>query len=149
MNDKLNIKTQVNDVYEYLVNIANLDIILAGNYVSAIISLNSVKNDIENIDTIIDRVFWKMILELSKHITEDDMSFIIYKSYCLNDPSEDLIKDCFKIVNNELINKKSSNETTIYDLLEKLKNKYDSTEIAKSLDTVFDILLDYYSIVRK
>lgn len=149
MNDKLNIKTQVNDVYEYLVNIANLDIILAGNYVSAIISFNSVKNDIENIETIIDRVFWKMILELSKYITEDDMSFIIYKSYCLNDPSEDLIKDCFKIVNNELINKKSSNETTIYDLLEKLKNKYDSTEIAKSLDTVFDILLDYYSIVRK
>ena len=77
------------------------------------------------------------------------MEFIIYKSFCFNNPSNELIKDCFKIVNTKILNKKSSNNTTLFESLKSLQDKYNEEENSKALNTIFDILLDYYSIVKR
>lgn len=139
----------VNKAYKGLMDIAKLDIMITSNYASTIISMIDFKNLNTNIDEVINRIFWKFTDELSKHIANDDIEFITYKSFCLNEPSDELINDCFNIVNNIITNKKSSNETTLYTLLDSLKEKHSQKEIEKSLDTIFDILLDYYSIIRK
>ena len=90
----------------------------------------------------------KISNEVKTKVKKDDVDFIEYKSFCFNNPSNELINDCFKIVNNFITNKKSSNKTTLIDSLNSLKNKYSEEELAKSLDTIFDILLDYYTIIR-
>lgn len=94
-------------------------------------------------------VFLKFCNEISNKVTKNDIEFIDYKTFISNDPSEELIKDCFDIVNSKITNKKSSNETTLYSLLNSIREKHSKEEIGKSLDTIFDILLDYYSIIRK
>ncbi len=138
------INEAVQKAYERITSIAELKAMISGDYFSLIIS----KDNINYADDIINNVFWKLCEEISKKVTKDDIEFIMYKSFVDNDPSENLIKDCFNIVNNILINKKSSNNTTLFSLLDSLKDKYKQEEVNKSLDTVFDILLDYYTIIR-
>ena len=73
----------------------------------------------------------------------------VYKSFCYNEPKKDLIEDCFKIVNNDIKNKQSDKEsTTLLKSLSSLQTKYSEEDMEKSLNTIFDILLDYYSIVK-
>jgi len=149
MDKKTIINEAVQTAYKNITSIVDLRLMIVGNYFSLMIPESTLKDNIEYADDIINEVFWKLCDELSPKVTKDDMEFIMYKSFVNNEPSDDLIKDCFSIVNNALTNKNSSNRTTIYELLNSLKDKYDKGEISKSLDTIFDILLDYYSIIKK
>lgn len=139
----------VEKAYKNLTGIVDLNILIVGKYFNLIITENLFKEHPEYCDEIIDKLFWKFCSILSNKVTNDDIEFIMYKSFVNNDPSETMINDCFKIVNNILKSKKSSNDTTLYNLLDQLKANHNKNEIEKSLDTIFDILLDYYSIIRK
>ena len=143
------INEAVQTAYKNITSIVDLRLLIVGDYFSLMIPESILKNNMEYADEIINNVFWKLCDELSKKVTKDDMEFIMYKSFVNNDPSENLIKDCFNIVNDILSNKKSSNNTTIFSILDVLKDKYNKEEVSKSLNTIFDILLDYYSIIKK
>lgn len=143
------INEAVQTAYKNITSIVDLRLIIVGDYFSLMIPNSILENNIEFADEIINNVFWKLCNELSEKVTNDDMEFIIYKSFVNNNPSEKLIKDCFDIINNILSNKKSSNNATIFSLLDVLKDKYNEEEVSKSLNTIFDILLDYYSIIKK
>ncbi len=140
----------VQEAYSNLKSIVDLRIMsIVGDYFPFIIP-ESKLNDLQDyIDEIINGVFWKFCNELSNKVTQDDIEFIMYKSFIRNNPSEKLIKDCFNIVNNNITNKKSSNDTTLYSLLSPIESKYSKEEYKKTLTTIIDILLDYYSIVKK
>ena len=128
------INEAVQTAYKNITSIVDLRLLIVGDYFSLMIPESILKNNIEYADEIINNVFWKLCDELSKKVTKDDMEFIMYKSFVNNDPSEKLIKDCFNIVNDILSNKKSSNNTTIFSLLDVLKDKYNKEEVSKSLN---------------
>lgn len=100
-------------------------------------------------DEIVNLLFKKFCDDIANKISDDDMEFIIYKSFCFNNPSKKLMQDCFKIVNDNLQNKKSSNNTTLLESLNSLKPNHSEQELEKSLNTIFDILLNYYVIIKK
>lgn len=143
------INEAVQTAYTNITNIVDLDLIIVGNYVSYMIPQSILKNNPDYIDEIIDGVFWKLMNEIKSKVTRDDIEFIEFKEFLSKNPSSKLIKDCFDIVNTNLKNKKSSNEQSLFLLLKSIENNYPKEEIEKSLDTIFDILLDYYSIIRK
>ena len=139
------IQNSINQAYYKLTNIAEIGAYMSGNYFDLIIN----KDNYDYADEIINQLFSKIINIIKFNISKDDIEFIEYKSFCFNDPSDELINDCLNIVNSFIKNKKSSNETTLFNSLNSLTNKYSNKEITKSLDTIFDILLDYYTIIRK
>jgi uncharacterized protein YejL (UPF0352 family) len=143
------INEAVQTAYTNITSIVDLDLIIVGNYVSYMIPQSILKNNPDYIDEIIDGVFWKLMNEIKSKVTRDDIEFIEFKEFLSKNPSSKLIKDCFDIVNTNLKNKKSSNEQSLFLLLKSIENNYPKEEIEKSLDTIFDILLDYYSIIRK
>lgn len=143
------INEAVQTAYTNITSIVDLDLIIVGNYVSYMIPQSILKNNPDYIDEIIDGVFWKLMNEIKFKVTRDDIEFIEFKEFLSKNPSSKLIKDCFDIVNTNLKNKKSSNEQSLFLLLKSIENNYPKEEIEKSLDTIFDILLDYYSIIRK
>lgn len=143
------INEAVQTAYTNITSIVDLDLIIVGNYVSYMIPQSILKNNPDYIDKIIDGVFWKLMNEIKSKVTRDDIEFIEFKEFLSKNPSSKLIKDCFDIVNTNLKNKKSSNEQSLFLLLKSIENNYPKEEIEKSLDTIFDILLDYYSIIRK
>lgn len=144
MNKDLIIQKSVDEAYYKITSIATIKAYISGGYSDLIIN----KDNINYVDEIINELFKKISNEIKIKVKKDDIDFIEYKSFCFNNPSKELINDCFKIVNNFITNKKSSNKTTLIDSLNSLKNKYSEEELAKSLDTIFDILLDYYTIIR-
>lgn len=143
------INEAVQTAYTNITSIVDLDLIIVGNYVSYMIPQSILKNNPDYIDEIIDGVFWKLMNEIKSKVTRDDIEFIEFKEFLSKNPSSKLIKDCFDIVNTNLKNKKNSNEQSLFLLLKSIENNYPKEEIEKSLDTIFDILLDYYSIIRK
>lgn len=123
---------------------------IIGGYFGIIIHDSKLEELTPYVDDIINTLYDKFCVNLSKNITNDDMEFIIYKSFCSNKPNKDLIEDCFKIVNNDIKNKQSDKDsTTLLNSLSSLQAKYSEEDMEKSLNTIFDILLDYYSIVKK
>lgn len=143
------IKKAVNKAYYNLTGIANLKGNVVGGYFGLIIPENDLEELINYADEIINQTFFELCNEIATKVTKDDMDFIMYKSFSFNNPSKNLIDDCFKIVNDIITNKKSSNDTTLQSLLKTLIPNYNKEEIEKSLDTIFDILLDYYTIIKK
>lgn len=122
---------------------------IIGGYFGIIIHDSKLEELTPYVDDIINNLYDKFCVNLSKNITDDDMEFIIYKSFCSNKPNKDLIDDCFKIVNNDIKNKQSDKDsTTLLNSLSSLQAKYSEEDMEKSLNTIFDILLDYYSIVK-
>lgn len=136
----------VQKAYINLTQIAKLQCYMAGGYFGVIISENQFKDLIDYTDEIINNLFKKFCNELSTKITVEDTEMIMYKSFCFLNPKEDLLKDCFDLVNNVILNKKSSNETTLLTLLKPLETKYSKKDLEQTLDIIFDILLDYYII---
>ncbi len=123
---------------------------IIGGYFEIIIHESKLEELTPYVDDIINTLYDKFCVNLSKNITNDDMEFIIYKSFCNNKPNKDLIDDCFNIVNNDIKNKQSDKvSTTLLNSLSSLQAKYSEEDMEKSLNTIFDILLDYYSIVKK
>ena len=148
--DKNTIISQVvNQAYSDFTGLVDLKISALGGYFGMIIHESKLEELMQYADEIINTLYTKFCDILSKSITDDDMEFIIYKSFCYNKPNKDLIDDCFKIVNDDIKNKQSSKETTtLLKSLSSLKAKYNEEDMGKSLDTIFDILLDYYSIAK-
>ena len=136
----------VQKAYINLTQIAKLQCYMSGGYFGVIIPENQVKEIIDYTDEIINNLFWKFCDELSYKITIEDTEMIMYKSFCFSNPNESLLKDCFNLVNNVILNKKSSNETTLLTLLKPLEAKYSKKDLEQTLDIIFDILLDYYII---
>lgn len=122
---------------------------IIGGYFEMIIHESKLEELIPYADDIINTLYDKFCVNLSKSIKDDDVEFTMYKSFCYNKPNEDLIDDCFKIVNIDIKNKQSDKEsTTLLKSLSSLQTKYSEEDMEKSLNTIFDILLDYYSIVK-
>lgn len=142
------INQAVDKAYNNIIDVVKLKANIYGGYFGLIIPKNDINVIGDYADEIINLVYKKICDEIATKITKDDIEFIMYKTFSMNNPSEELIDDCFKIVNGNISNKKSSTETTLYTLLNSIKDKYSKEEIGKSLDTIFDILLDYYSIIR-
>ena len=149
MDKKAIINQVVNEAYKNLTSIAELNANAIGGYFGLIIPEKKIRELISYYDDIVNLLFKKFCNNIANKITDDDMEFIIYKSFCFNDPSSELVQDCFKIVNDNLQNKKSSNNTTLLESLNSLKLNHSEPELEKSLNTIFDILLDYYVIIKK
>lgn len=151
MDKEAIINQVVNQAYNDLTGMVDLKIsAIIGGYFGMIIRERKLEKLTPYVDDIINTLYDKFCVNLSKNITDDDMEFIIYKSFCSNKPNKDLIDDCFKIVNNDIKNKQSDKEsTTLLNSLSSLQTKYSEEDMEKSLNTIFDILLDYYSIITK
>ena len=149
MDKKAIINQVVNEAYKNLTSIAELNANAIGGYFGLIIPEKKIRELISYSDDIVNLLFKKFCNNIANKITDNDMEFIIYKSFCFNDPSSELVQDCFKIVNDNLQNKKSSNNTTLLESLNSLKLNHSEPELEKSLNTIFDILLDYYVIIKK
>ena len=134
----------VNKAYYNLTGIAKTKSTFAGEYLLLIIP----NEYINNTDEILNKLFQKFCIEINKNISLENLD-IQYKSFCNNNPSKELINDCFKLIQNIIINEKSSNEATLYRVLDSLKPIHSEQELKKSFNTVFDILLDYYTITNK
>lgn len=130
MNKDLLIQNSVDNAYYKLTSITEIGTYISGGYYNLIIN----KENLNFYDKIINQLFEKITNVIKFSISRDDVDSIEYKSFCFNNPSNELINDCFKIVNNFITNKKSSNKTTLIDSLNSLKNKYSEEELAKSLD---------------
>ncbi len=149
MDNNTIINQVVNQAYNDLTGLIDLKATALGGYFGIIIPESRLEELMPFVDKIINGVYEKFCHILSASITDDDMEFIIYKSFCYNKPSKDLIEDCFKIVNDDIKNKQSSNTTTtLLKSLSSLPQKYNEEDTSKTLDTIFDILLDYYSIIK-
>lgn len=149
MEKKAIINQVVNEAYKNLTSIAELNANAIGGYFGLIIPEKKTKELISYSDEIVNLLFKKFCDDIANKISDDDMEFIIYKSFCFNNPSKKLMQDCFKIVNDNLQNKKSSNNTTLLESLNSLKPNHSEQELEKSLNTIFDILLNYYVIIKK
>lgn len=136
----------VQKAYINLTQIAKLQCYVSGGYFGVIIPQNKINEIIDYADEIINNLFFKFCDELSSVITKEDTEMIMYKSFCFLNPNKDLLKNCFNLINNIILNKKSSNKTTLLTLLKPLETKYSKNDLEQTLDIIFDILLDYYVI---
>lgn len=150
MDKETIINQVVNQAYNDLTGLVDFRVAgIIGGYFEMIIHESKLEELIPYADDIINTLYDKFCVNLSKSIKDDDVEFTMYKSFCYNKPNEDLIDDCFKIVNNDIKNKQSDKEsTTLLKSLSSLQVKYSEEDMEKSLNTIFDILLDYYSIVK-
>lgn len=148
MENNTIINQVVNQAYSDLTGLVDLKATAFGGYFGMIIHESKIEELAQYVDEIINNLYIKFCNVLSGSVTGDDMEFIIYKSFCYNKPSETLIEDCFKIVNNDIKKQSSEKKSTLLESLNSLKSKYSEEDISKALDTIFDILLDYYSIIR-
>ncbi len=150
MDKKTIINQVVNQAYSDLTGLVDFRVAgIIGGYFEMIIHESKLEELIPYADDIINTLYDKFCVNLSKSIKDDDVEFTMYKSFCYNKPNEDLIDDCFKIVNIDIKNKQSDKEsTTLLKSLSSLQTKYSEEDMEKSLNTIFDILLDYYSIVK-
>lgn len=71
------------------------------------------------------------------------MEKIEYDSLSMNEVSDSFFEDCLLLIHNAIQQKKSEN-TPLYVLLQPLKEKYPK-EAEKTIDTLFDILLNGYT----
>lgn len=149
--DKNTIINQVvENAYENLTSLVKYNINANGGYFGMIINKQNFDSIIDYINDITNSLYIKFCDNIYNNISDDDIEFIMYKSFCFNNPSEQLINDCFDIVNNDIKAKKSRKQTTpLTESLESLRGNYNEDEIHKTFDTIFDILLDYYSIIQK
>ena len=147
MDNKAIIDEVVENAYKNITAIADYNLLVSGKYIDLILT-GDIKTYANYLDEIVNKLFWKFCDVLSNKITDDDIEFVMYKTFVNNKPSKELVEDCFKIVNDCIKKKNSSENTTIYSLLTPLKEKYSKEEIEKGIDTIFDIILSYYSIKR-
>jgi len=145
--DKEKVEEAAEKAYHNLVSIVELNLGIVGGYFNLIIKENF--EDEKMCEEIINQVFFRLCDEISLKINEEELTLTSYKSYSYNSPSEDLINDCFKIVNDFLKNKKSRSETTLIHILHSLSKDYSKEEKEKVFDTIFDILLNYYKNINK
>lgn len=136
----------VENAYENLIDIVQLNIHIMGGYFP-IIAQTMEKEEIGPLfDEVINQLFWKFCSLLEETDTLEEWE--AYNSFSLTETSEPFFKYILTLVNHAIENKKSSNRTTLYSLLEVVKEKYPK-EAEKTLDTLFDILLNYSLLKSK
>ena len=92
MDKETIINQVVNQAYNDLTGIIDLKILaIIGGYFEMIIHESKLEKLTPYVDDIINTLYDKFCVNLSKSITDDDMEFIIYKSFCYNEPKKDLI----------------------------------------------------------
>lgn len=136
----------VEKAYIDLIDISKYKINLIGGYFEIILFRNDIKEIGQYIDEIMNNLVIKFCDTISKRITENDIINFKYKSYCCNQPSKELLDECLKFVNNNITNKKDSKGATLTNFFDSLLPKFTKNELENTIDTVFDILLNYYSI---
>ena len=100
MDKKTIINQVVNQAYSDLTGLVDFRVAgIIGGYFEMIIHESKLEELIPYADDIINTLYDKFCVNLSKSIKDDDVEFTMYKSFCYNKPNEDLIDDCFKIVN--------------------------------------------------
>lgn len=140
----------VNEAYNNLTDLVNLRISAHGGIIGMIIPESKLMELAIYADEIINKLYIKFCNNLHGKIDIDSMNVELYKSFCCNTPSKELINDCLEIVNKDIKKKQSSSETTtLLNSLNSLKPKYSEDDISKSLNTIFDILLNYYDNTKK
>lgn len=137
MNKQKIIDEAVLKAYDNLVTIANLKANLSAGYIESLASFLP-KESYQYLDEIIDKLFWKFCLEIN---TSKKLDISNFHSLCFNIVENEVFNDCLKVIEDCLANK--NNEKNLFSLLNPLKEKYPSTNI---MDTIFDILIDYYII---
>lgn len=148
MDKNIIINQVVNQSYNDLIGLVDLKISVLGGYFGMIIYENRIEELAQYTDVIINDLYTKFCHELSKSITDEDMEFIIYKSFCYNKPNEDLLTDCIKIVTHDIKKQSGKEQINLLESFHLLKYKYSENDISNLLNTVFDILLDLYSIIK-
>ena len=147
--DKINTDNKyVEKALKNLKSIIDLKLLLIGDYLPLIVPKDILTSNLEYSEKIINDLFWKFCDELKDNVTNDDIEFIMYKSFVNNNPSDELINYCFEVVNDCITNQKNSETDSLKKLLDPIKDKISEDEFSKSLTTIIDILLDYYSIIR-
>lgn len=146
--DKESIINQVVEkAYMDLKDIVNLNCYVLGGYFEMIIPESKVKELSFYTDEIVNQLFEKFCLQISKKITKADIQSISYYSYCFAIPNQQILAECFEFVNNAIFNNNGDKEKKLYPFLKKLETKYNK-DAEEYLNIVFDILLDYYSIIK-
>ena len=114
MDKDVIIKEAVNRAYYRLTSIIELKASIMGGYLSLIIPSQEIDTLSCFTDEIANQLFFRLCEEIKKTITNDDIEFIMYKTFSFNNPSKGLIDDCFNHINAILSNKKSSKEKSNY-----------------------------------
>lgn len=138
----------VETAYIDIIDISKYNFNLIGGYFEIILYKNDIKQIGQYIDEIMDKLVFKFCDEISKKISINDINNFQYVSYCSNRPSEELIDECLKFVNTNIQNKKDSKTTALNIFFNSLQNKFTENELEQTIDTIFDILLNYYSIIN-
>ncbi len=149
MNKETTLTTVVQNAYDNLTGIAEVGAFVVGSYLDIIIPKDHENHKSEEIDEIINLLFWKFCDELQSKALKRNMDPVTYQSFCFNEPRQELIDDCFRIVNYALSDENThTRSTTFYSLLDSLTVNYDHEDLEQVLNTIFDILLDYYIAVK-
>lgn len=138
MNEK-RIDEIVEETYQSLIDLAELKIHIMGGYFSLLIGKMKKEEIGIYFDEVVHRLFWKFCNLLN----EINMDKIEYDSLSMNKVSDSFFEDCLLLIHNAIQQKKSEN-TPLYVLLKPLKEKYPK-EAEKTIDTLFDILLNGYT----
>ena len=93
MDKETIINQVVNQAYNDLTGLVDLKIsAIIGGYFGMIIHESKLEELTPYVDDIINTLYDKFCVNLSKSIKDDDIEFIMYKSFCYNKPNEDLIE---------------------------------------------------------
>lgn len=149
MNKETILTTVVQNAYDNLIGIAEVGAFVVGNYLDIIIPKDPLEQEHEDLDRIIDLLFWKFCDEIKHNLSKEKMIPIVYQSFCFNEPRQELIDDCFKVVNEALFHEENGHHTTFYSLLNSLSLNHKQEDLEQTLNTIFDILLDYYIAIKK
>lgn len=136
MNKEQIINNAVTKTFTNLVAITEVKASFTSGYIETIAGFLS-KESYEYLDDIIDKLFWKFCQD--KKNFKNEPYIFNYRTFCFNEPAQELLIDCLVLVRDCVKNK--NNEKTLFSLLEPLREKYPSSNV---VDTVFDILLNYY-----
>ena len=139
MNKEKIINDAVMQAYNNLVAITEVRASFTSGYIETIAGFLP-KESYEYLDEIINKLFWKFCQD--KDNFKNEPNIFNYQTFCLNAPNEEVLIECLALVRNCIQNK--NNEKTLFSLLEPLKEKYPPSMHTNVVDTVFDILLNYY-----
>ena len=139
MNKEQIINEAVTKAYNNLVAITEVKATFTSTYIETIASFLP-KESYEYLDEIIDKLFWKFCKD--KKNFKNEPYIYNYRTFCLNEPNEEVLIECLALVRDCIQNK--NNEKTLFSLLKPLREKYPSSMNTNVVDTIFDILLNYY-----
>ena len=138
MNEK-RINEIVEETYENLITVAQLKIHVMGGYFPLLVEKMKKEEIGIYFDEVVHRLFWKFCSTLDRKIKGEKKE---YDFLSMSEVSDAFFEECILLIHNAIQQKKSET-TPLYVLLKPMKEKYPN-EVEKTLDTLFDILLNNY-----